>query len=513
MEEKEAPGQGGAASSEGEGVAKEAAPHVVVYWTNSETRLEGTTVYSALSGSGWRWDGRRLHVWSDRYGTAPLLFFGKKGLLAVSPSLERLVAVGAPRDLDEAALAVFLRLGFFLAEDTPLQSVRAVPPGGSLDWQEGRLVVSAPGLPTPTWREVSGERARAGFQERFERAMGRCPPGKRPVVVPLSGGRDSRHILFALQEEGHRPDFCLTARNQFPDRPDRDIPRAVAVARALNLPHEIVGARQSWFQQRRRANWEQGLLADENAWYLTVADHLHGRAGTVYDGLAGDVLGAGLYLSTGTLRAFRSGDPWTAARGVLDSFGSNLGGEATLQRVMDPDLYRRTNREVALERLAREAVRHLEAPNPVGSFFFWNRTRREVALQPFHLLRGISAVHTPFLDPEVVDFLMGLSAEHFLDGTFHTRTIQQAYPRHSHIPFGEGKGDHPHPEREYAAFGRELARYWATRGASRWLRDGFLLPRLGPCLAGRGCADSFWFAQLALYLSQLEALLRGRVTK
>jgi len=488
-------------------------PFAVVQWGSGEPVFRGVSAFSALSGAGWHWDGVHLRVWSDRYGMAPLLYFRKAGSLGVSPSLVRLVAEGAPRDLDEPALAVFLRLGFFLAEDTPFQSIRALPPGSVLYWENGHFSLNSTGISSPPSSDLTVKGAMEGFQERFQRAITRRPPKPGPTALPLSGGRDSRHILLALQESGNPPDFCLTARNQFPDRPDRDIPRAVAMARSLNLRHEVVGARQSWFQQRKRANLVQGFLADENAWYLTVADHLHGRAATVYDGLAGDVLAAGLYLWEGNLKPFRSGNLALATDGILGTLGANLGGEETLSRVLAPRLQHVLSRDVARERLAREVSRHMDAANPVGAFFFWNRTRREVALQPFRLLRGVANVYTPFLDPEVVDFLMALPAERFLDGDFHSRTIRRAYPRYAQIPFGEGKGDHPHPEREYGAFGRELIRYYAASGPGTWMRKSFLWPRLAPCFLGKGCAGSFWYAQAVLYLRQLESLWRGEVAR
>src|ERR687887_1704648 len=61
----------------------------------------------------WHWDGEELTVRNDRYGVLPLFFAERKDWLAVSPSIATLLEHGAPADLDEAALAVFFRLGFF----------------------------------------------------------------------------------------------------------------------------------------------------------------------------------------------------------------------------------------------------------------------------------------------------------------------------------------------------------------------------------------------------------------
>lgn len=48
----------------------------------------------------------------------------------ISTSLVQLLELGAPGEWNDAAMAVFLRLGFFLGEDTPVVHIRAMPPNG-----------------------------------------------------------------------------------------------------------------------------------------------------------------------------------------------------------------------------------------------------------------------------------------------------------------------------------------------------------------------------------------------
>ena len=67
----------------------------------------------------WKWDGRRLRVRNDRYGLHPLFYYATANDIAVSTSVARLLAGGAPADFDGDAIAVFLRLGFFVGDDTP----------------------------------------------------------------------------------------------------------------------------------------------------------------------------------------------------------------------------------------------------------------------------------------------------------------------------------------------------------------------------------------------------------
>src|SRR3954468_8443733 len=80
----------------------------VVIEGQSEARLgtpvereDGTTdgIWAA-----WRWDGRQLSVRNDRYGIYPLFYSATPDRILLSPSVATLLALGAPRDLDDDAL-------------------------------------------------------------------------------------------------------------------------------------------------------------------------------------------------------------------------------------------------------------------------------------------------------------------------------------------------------------------------------------------------------------------------
>ena len=89
----------------------------------------------------WAWDGRQLELENDRYGLQPLYYFSDKGRCGLSPSVSKLIELGAPSDLDIEALAVFLHLGYFLGDETPFRAIRAVPPNASCRWSQGALTV------------------------------------------------------------------------------------------------------------------------------------------------------------------------------------------------------------------------------------------------------------------------------------------------------------------------------------------------------------------------------------
>jgi hypothetical protein len=81
----------------------------------------------------------------------------------------------------------------------------------------------------------------------------------------------------------------------------------------------------------------------------------------------------------------------------------------------------------AVERVAQEFLRHKNEPNPVGAFFFRNRTRREIAQIPFAMMQPLD-VRAPYLAPELVRFLRGIPDVELVGKTFHREAIETAFP-------------------------------------------------------------------------------------
>src|SRR6266851_6515410 len=152
--------------------------------------------------ASWSWDGVRLEVRSDTLGFRPLFYWADARRLIVAESVNPILRrIGKPA-LDLAALSVLLRSGLFLGDDTPFLGVRQLGPNAVLTWSsmEGLKIRQGsrpagklqPGIDR---RVAIGEYARL-FQQTVDRVVARSERGR--LVVPLSGGRDSRHIAFAL---------------------------------------------------------------------------------------------------------------------------------------------------------------------------------------------------------------------------------------------------------------------------------------------------------------------------
>lgn len=410
-----------------------------------EATIGVTGVPSFLAGDSdgvfarWAWDGSVLTARNCRFGFHPLFYRQYDNGIAVATSIGALMDPAEQPALDYDALAVFLQIGFYLAEDTPFRDIRALPPHSTLTWSRDRdLRIRRAPLPNPRPLTIGRARAVGEYARLFTRAVESSlarVAGADRVYVPLSGGEDSRHIAFALFASGHPPRAFVTL-DPFPGNSMVDSTIAPLVAERLGI--DIVRLQQpiNIAPNFVRTLRETGYCCDEHAWFIPLADWSKANADVLFDGIAGDVMSAALYSAPSfeISEHYRRGELRTAAQVLMQMWGGNV-----LRLVPEP-----LRELVAPERAMRRILEELETfsahANPVRDFFFWNRTRREIALVPFALYVPCR-VATPFLEPELWDFLAALPYDVTADRRFHAQTIAAAYPPHSDIPYAEHNGN------------------------------------------------------------------------
>lgn len=457
--------------------------------------------------AGWCWNGIKLTAYNDRYGIFPL-FWSRlpNGGVCVSSSLTRLIECGASRVLDYDALAVFFRLQTFVGNDTPFAAIKVLPPNAVFEWQDGELQCRERIPETPKRNTISRDDAIDQYIDLFAYAMAKRTPASDNFAVPVSGGRDSRHILLELHRMGIEPAICVSAWDNPPD-PNEDPKIGNLLCSELGFRYAAIDQELSPWSAEIRKNHETHFCASAHGWYLALADYIKNRSDCIFDGLAGDVLSQSSNLNPKRDEVFLSGDVNAIANTLL--FGSARPGPV-LKGIINRKLQRAMAPEIARKRISKEVKKHLGMPNPTASFFFWNRTRRMTALAPYGLLSGMRRVHTPFLDHDLFDFMVTLPSSMLLDRTFHDDAIARAYPTFAHIPYANHKtaprSDDQHIRRNFLseAFSNFVLR-----------RPSPLIKNVGPrikILAGllsRGHIHP-WIPLSFVYLSQLEAVTNGQ---
>jgi len=449
----------------------------------------------------WNWDGKSLEVSNDRYGMFPLYYASTPTSFGISTSIPELLEYGAPAELDTDALSVFLRTGYFIKDHTPFRYIRALGPSKSCLWKDGHLVLEQQ-RPALKYRDISRSDAIDEYIERFRSAIQRRPVKSAPSLLPLTGGRDSRHILFELLRAGRKPDRCLTT-NGHPASGDEDVTIATMLAKLLDLNQDIVLQPTARIDAEQRKNYLINFSAFEHAWFTVLDDYIRAHHfNTVYQGIGGGILSAATFMTYEKNELYQQKN-WPALADALLPKGT----EPILNELIHPSLMQQMKRKRAVALLVDELKNYAQVPNPVSSFYFWNKARRSFGPSQFGICKGAQYVFAPYLDADVYDFLSSLSADMFIDATFHTETIARAFPEYKDIPYAKKPGGKKKSGLIYDLnYLKDLLLFVRTYRSGLLKND--LVKRLGRIIINKKNKKSqTGFAPLIVYLTQLSQLM------
>jgi len=369
--------------------------------------------------AGWSEVEGLLTVQADRLGMVPLFYALESGRILVSDTLQEVVSRLANRRIDDEAVATFLVLGYLLGNQTLVEGVKVLMPGETLVWSHGSLSSDWSGYPDYGTFSGTRDEAKETFCHLFASAIAkRSQHGVGNL--PLSGGRDSRHICLELARQGTPPPATLVLQGFKGD----ESAEAQQVSAHLGLECRVVAKRGGYASQVFEKNRLNFYSTDENSWYLNLLPHLNGP---VFDGLAGDVLCNGSYFDSKLACLIRAGDSAGAVQRLLNG-GEYLAFLRSRYRA-------KWGTGAARQALQSELGAHTDAADPVKSFIFWNRIRREIALLPLVMATQRSEVCLPYEDPELLAFFMSLPWEVYSTNHFHDEVIRESYPEAAHIPY------------------------------------------------------------------------------
>ena len=202
----------------------------------------------------WHWDGRRFEFTNDDLGFMPLFYHSTSESFGISTNIADLVGPPSTLEFDDDAIAVFLRISFYLADSTPFKNIRAIPPGCRLSWEDGRLQIEGGTIDPPEIISISRESAKKEYGAVFRSVIEELKPNDSGrLCLPLSGGRDSRHILLELDRCRFRPDVCATIPS-FPPKSLQDVIVASELAKQVQVDHVVLDQTQDIFSAEKKKN-------------------------------------------------------------------------------------------------------------------------------------------------------------------------------------------------------------------------------------------------------------------
>lgn len=358
------------------------------------------------------------------FGLIDVYYLEAGGAVYFAGLIEPLLALARrPYEVNWDAWAAILKLTYPLLEDTPYREVKRLPGATALVWSRARERVTVDRR-APRWvreepvdRGVSAREMVALLHEALK------PYDDRPVLVPVSGGYDSRLLASVAVARRMDVESWTTSPD---DGLDNDIDIARYITRELGIRHRIIPQDAAAYPDE--ALWTARrleYLTSHHAWYAPFARQVHQAGRPIVDGLAGGPLMKNFLLSAAV--DAESADSRRAA--LLRSLAN---GEAHL-----PVLSERAGAwidERVSEAFARATsmLRGHRAELPLSVLH--TRTARGIARSPVNLVGPEATPIFPFLHPDFFDAALSVPVTRKDGGRFYREILHAANPRVAALP-------------------------------------------------------------------------------
>lgn len=333
----------------------------------------------------------------DAFGIAPLYWHTLDNgvvLFATNPRYLRL----SEGKLEPHAMRSMLSRGTVLGDMSLVPGVSRVPAGS-------RIFFSRSGYVTNFWfsfdalppgDEALSDLLLSTVERAFQTAMDRCLAVARDysVVLPLSGGDDSRRFLGALLQR-KVPFSAATVRVVGNNLRDTDAAFAAELARRYHFPHQIHGddlTSEDYASSDSSYRLLLGTELSSSSWIMPLVESLPQTPIAVFDGVAGGIFG---------------NDSVLVPLSVYELSGAQL--DRDMIQFLLPDASDHIFVPERLAPLERVQERVLEVfqrlpltQNRIALATLLTHTRREVGSPMHHLVPAGGLVMCPYLDLDYV---------------------------------------------------------------------------------------------------------------
>ena len=370
---------------------------------------------------------------TDPLGLSPIYWVRKGGFLLFSSRQTFLrLFLGESCEPDLLAAMEYLVIGHPLGSKSLIRGVELLDPGSMLRYGKGRLSVesytSTALRPTQSISllraaDMVAEFLRAKVDSYFQLHEG-------TVASFLSGGWDSR-LLAALFKEAGKLKITFTTQQQVRFQGQLISEKAIAeeVAQLLGVENRFVSP--EYRSPRSRAR--RAALLDYTTWFhdwaFSVTRELPMGRHLLADGLLGDILLRGLYVSEDLEKSKEMGIDRTAellSKLYLRGFNPYTRGLERWKEVLGPELT--SGFASALRREIRGELEKAPAFDPITMFLVRNRSRRGISPLPMLIFGSKGEVLLPFCDPQFIALALSIPTGVRKDPGFYEALLERVAP-------------------------------------------------------------------------------------
>ena len=261
------------------------------------------------------WDARRrrLLVGRDRLGIKPIYYVNDGRRLAFASEAKALLELpGFTRQIDTAALASYLQLGYVAAPRSLFQGIAKLPPATLLVAENGRVSSRRYWrVPQTVDRTVSREEWVEKVRSGIERSVAMQMVSDVPLGAFLSGGVDSSAVVGFMAGQSARPikTYSIGFGGTQADNFYNELPYAKRVAERFSTDHHEIVVKPDVVTLLPRLLWHMDEPIADTAFITTylVSEFARRDVTVILSGVGGDELFGGYRRYLGNHYASRFG--------------------------------------------------------------------------------------------------------------------------------------------------------------------------------------------------------------
>jgi hypothetical protein len=392
----------------------------------------GVEVLSHLNGSYCLFiddaGKRESLVAVDRFASRPVLYQVRGQELTIAPDHRCYTESGvASRTLSLSAVSAMLSNGHLVNDDTYLESVKFLPPGGAI------LVANGNSKLFRYWDyplTATADDGEAVYRRQLSKLL--VPAVERRLRwcsapgLLLSGGIDSRALLGACMEVGRKVHvYSYYRREQAAS--DTDVARKLA--KLAGMPFEAI----------------RYDPADILATIRTSTPAFDGMRGPIYEVDAlNQIRGRCDALLIGDESFGWHGHGLSDEETVLSRIGIHRLARSPIWEVLlTPEHYQRL-RQADTDNFERLSARCLlsDLHDRKDYFYTTERLPRNIVLGRAYLNGFVARVRSPWLDNEIIEFFRRVPIKYRLSRSLYLATVQDMFPKLFDIPTATSAGNY-----------------------------------------------------------------------
>lgn len=403
----------------------------------------------------------KLFIFNDRFGFRHLYYYQDDDIFIFAPEIKALMSYPKfNKSLDEHGLADYFNYSYHLGNRTMFDHVKLLPPAAWLSVENSKVTIST--YWTPTYKNCRGikelsESVETGFQ-LFSQSVKRRIGKSRSILLPLSGGLDSRLILAVAHRLNSK---ITTATFGIPDCLDYRIAKKVCEALYLDAPC-IVIRNSDWVHAfGQKLSW----LTEGNFSALGVTTQ-HGfmeQMGVDYDCFLNGIFGGHLtfgspYFNQNDLSTDFSPEKRVEKiiRGLNGHRYDHFLKDYVKKRLNDMVLsFRKKSIEEEWERTENASDKYAFRKD---ALFLYNRIRR--GMNSIDQNRFFYNDQLPFASYELFDFYLSLSPALLLNHFLYKEIYKNKLPQLARIPWQSSGVDLFHTASKWNETVKTLKKYF-----------------------------------------------------